>query len=202
MTSNITRVFLFTSILFLAIVLVFKPECRHAITEAFIEMRHSPLTGKSYGVHDHLPNSDNTANIMARLDQFIDRLSGYVQKADPVDPRTNRMLERLSETKIEEAPWEHGTSSYTLNKGELIAFCVRNKEEPEEFHDYNTLLFVVIHELAHVASVSKGHNQEFMDNFRWLLKHARASGLYQPVDYSKRPMTYCGVRVTNNPIFN
>lgn len=173
---------------------------RRLVTEAFLAMRHSPLTGKSYGVHDHLPEHEKTANIMAQLDQFIERLAGYVRQADPADPRTTRLLERLADTRIEEAPWEPGTSSYTLNKGELIAFCVRSKDD-HEFHDQNTLLFVVIHELAHVASVSKGHNEEFMANFRWLLEHARASGLYQPVDYSRSPITYCGVRVTNNPLF-
>lgn len=199
MIPRITQVFLTLSIIFLGAMLVFG-QPGHMIAEAFMEMRHSPLTGKSYGIHDHLPDHHKTANIMGRLDQFIERLTGYVQKADPADPRTIRLLERLVDTRIEEAPWEHGTSSYTLNKGELIAFCVRDKED-KDFHDHNTLMFVVIHELAHVASISKGHNQEFMDNFQWLLKHARASGLYQPVDYSKKPITYCGVRVTNNPLF-
>lgn len=200
MIPRITYVFLWVTIISLSMVLVYHPECRHAITEAFIEMRHSTLTGKTYGIHDHLPDSQQTANIIGRLDQFIDKLVGYVNSADPSDSRTTRLLERLNDVRIEEAPWEHGTSSYTLNKGELIAFCVRDKDS-RDFHEYNTLLFVVIHELAHVASVSKGHNQEFMDSFRWLLKHARASGLYQPVDYSQKPMTYCGVKVTNNPLF-
>lgn len=189
------------TIAFLAMILICgHPVCRAAITEAFLSMRHSPLTGKSYGVHEHLPDHHKTADVIGRLDQFIEKLVGYVQQADPSDERTTRLLDRLTETRIEESPWEHGTSSYTLNKGELIAFCVRDKDN-QDFHDYNTLLFVVIHELAHVASVTKGHNEEFMTNFRWLLKHARTSGLYQPVDYSKNPMTYCGVKVTNNPLF-
>jgi len=200
MIPKITQIAIWLILILLAIILVCHPECRDAITEAFIEMRHSTLTGKKYGIHDHLPDSLQTANVIGRLDQFIDKLTGYIERADPADPRTTRLLQRLNDVRIEEAPWEHGTSSYTLNKGELIALCVRNKDN-KDFHDQNTLLFVVIHELAHVASVSKGHNKEFMDSFKWLLKHARASGLYHPVDYSQQPITYCGVKVTNNPLF-
>jgi hypothetical protein len=64
------------------------------------------------------------------------------------------------------------------------------------------MMFVLIHELAHVMSESEGHNDEFMKNFKFLLKETEEGGLYIPIDYSNNPIVYCGVKVTNNPFFN
>lgn len=164
-----------------------------------LEMRRSNINGKSYGVQEMLPNANLTADRIAKLEQFTTDLMNYLSARHPKDVRTKRLLDNLAEIKMEESPFEDDTSSYTVNKGELIALCIRNKED-KDFHDWNTLLFVLIHELAHVASVTTGHNAEFIRNFKWLLERANEAGLYQPVDYSKNPITYCGVRVTNNPM--
>ena len=60
-------------------------------------------------------------------------------------------------------------TSYSLNKGEKIVFCLRS-EETKQLHDINIIMFVAIHELAHVMSVTIGHNEEFYTNFRFLLQ--------------------------------
>lgn len=164
-----------------------------------LEMRKSSINGKFYGVQEKLPNNELTADKIAKLENFTNDLMEYLAARYPSDIRTKRILDNLSEIKMEESPFEDSTSSYTVNKGELIALCVRSKET-KEFHDWNTLLFVLIHELAHVASVTTGHNGEFIKNFKWLLEKSNEAGLYTPVDYSKNPITYCGVRVTNNPM--
>ena len=179
----------------------------HNIFEA-LTMKFSNISKKSYGIQESLPHADRTPDIIGRLDVFIDKFIAYLDGRNPNDRRVKRLVNRLDKrnnannsVKIEESPFEPDTSSYTLNKGDLIALCVRNKET-KEFHDYQLLLFVVIHELAHVASVSMGHGREFIDTFKWLLGQAAESGMYQPVDYSKAPVTYCGVRVTNNPLLS
>lgn len=164
-----------------------------------LEMRRSTVNGKLYGVQEMLPNANLTADRIAKLEQFTNEFMSYLGAKYPKDIRTRRILDNLAEIKMEESPFEDDTSSYTVNKGELIALCIRNKEN-KDFHDWNTLLFVLIHELGHVASVTTGHNQEFITNFKWLLERANEAGLYTPVDYSKSPITYCGVRVTNNPM--
>ena len=106
----------------------------------------------------------------------------------------------MKNMKIEEAPNDDG-SSYTINKGELMALCLRHKNNDHTFHDHNTLQFVMIHEMAHIASISEGHNQEFINNFRFLLREAKSFGNYEPVNYSNKPINYCGIKVTNNPYF-
>jgi hypothetical protein len=166
-----------------------------------LEMRRSNFNGKVYGIQEMLPNSHKTADKIAMVEEYIDRIINYLDNKykKGEDVRVDRLISRLYNIKLEESPFKQNTSSYTLNKGELISVCVRNKEN-KDFHDFEVLKFVIIHELAHVASVSTGHNNEFLVNFKWLLEEAHQAGLYNPVDYSKNPITYCGVEVTNNPM--
>ena len=113
------------------------------------------------------------------------------------------MSKNLKSTIIEEAPHKDGESTYTINKGELMKICLRKKIKNKPFHTLNTLMFVVIHELAHVISESIGHNEEFITNFRFLLKEAPKYDIdYEPIDYSENSMEYCGVKVTHNPFYN
>ena len=167
-----------------------------------LENRYSNVSKKSYYIREELPNSDETADVIGKLELFIDKFVAYLDSKVPNDKRVKRLKDRLYDVKIEESPMEEGVSSYTINKGELISMCVRHKKKNKNFHDYQTLLFVLIHELAHVASISKGHNREFMTNFKFLLKHAVESKMYYAQDYSNSPITYCGVKVTNNPYYN
>ena len=166
-----------------------------------LEMRLSSLTNKFYGIQEDLPDSQYAVEMIGKLELFIDKLINHLDTkySKNEDIRVDRLIKRLHNIKLEESPDEPNTSSYTLNKGELIALCVRHKDT-KDIHDYELLQFVVIHELAHVASVSTGHNAEFLKNFKWLLNEASEAGLYTPVDYSKNPITYCGVDVTNNPM--
>lgn len=167
-----------------------------------LENRYSNVSKKSYYIREELPNSDETADVIGKLELFIDKFIAYLDSKVPNDKRVKRLKDRLYDVKIEESPMEKDVSSYTINKGELISMCVRHKKKNKTFHDYQTLLFVLIHELAHVASISKGHNREFMTNFKFLLEHAVESKMYYAQDYSNSPITYCGVKVTNNPYYN
>jgi predicted metal-dependent hydrolase len=78
----------------------------------------------------------------------------------------------------------------------------KKKNDNNNLIDENTLMFVAIHELSHVASVSIGHNKEFWDNFKFLLKEAKDAGVYKMVDYSANNQEYCGMTITDNPYFN
>ena len=167
-----------------------------------LENRYSNISKKSYNIREKLPNSDETADVIGKLELFIDKFIAYLDTKAQNDKRVKRLKDRLYDVKIEESPMEEGVSSYTINKGELISMCVRHKKKNKNFHDYQTLLFVLIHELAHVASISKGHNKEFMTNFKFLLEHAVESKMYYSQNYSNSPITYCGVKVTNNPYYN
>ena len=89
--------------------------------------------------------------------------------------------------------------AYSVNKGEELSICIREKDT-EKFLDSNTVLFVAIHELAHIMSESTGHTEEFWDNMKYLLEEASKQGIYNPVDYSKNPTDYCGTEINSTPL--
>ena len=169
--------------------------------ELFIEYRKSRMNNLEYGIQEDFNKSDDAVELLAKLHQYMQTLIKDLNMKYPNEERVKRLVKNFKNCKIEESPNKDDESSYTINKGELMAICLRQKNESHPFHDYNTLLFVIIHELSHIASISEGHNSEFITNFKWLLQEAKALGYYEPVDYRTSPMTYCGVKVTNNPYF-
>lgn len=92
------------------------------------------------------------------------------------------------------------STSYTLNKGDEVAMCITARNKEEKIYDINTLMFVCIHELAHIGCESVGHTKEFEDFFRFLLKEAVICGVYRYIDYSVAPKEYCGMTITNTPL--
>ena len=102
---------------------------------------------------------------------------------------------------IEYIPKANDTdTSYTINKGEVVAICLKEKGSTSDYHDMNTVMFVTIHELAHIFSVGYGHEDEFWINFKFLLEEAVEIGVYTFEDYKKNNKRYCGLDIKYNPI--
>ena len=80
--------------------------------------------------------------------------------------------------------WKISGSAYTLNKT-YIFLCMSNP-------DYNTLMYVGLHELSHIKSKEWGHGKEFSLNFRDLVHRAIQRGMYTYTDYNSNPVIYCG----------
>ena len=158
------------------------------------------VNGRKYEVLDDMENQEEAANFLNRIDLRIKEFVEAITEAHSNDIRIRRLNKNLVNTKIIEPEHIKGTSSYTINKGEILAFCVRLKNDNTKFHSAEILDFVIIHELAHVMSISVGHNDEWLNNFKFLLRELHKLGLYRPIDYSHNNVDYCGVNVTNNPI--
>ena len=95
-------------------------------------------------------------------------------------------------------------TAYSENKGEKIAFCLSSvdKKDTNNLIDENTLMFVALHELSHLATKSIGHTEEFWSNFKFLLQEASKIQIYNPIDYKKTPARYCGMNITDNPYYD
>lgn len=91
-------------------------------------------------------------------------------------------------------------TSYSVNKGEKIVFCLRDKKEGETLVKENIMTFVSIHELAHLMTKSIGHEPEFWSNFKLLLKISIDNGLYKNIDFNSTPKPYCGINITDTPL--
>jgi hypothetical protein len=68
--------------------------------------------------------------------------------------------------------------SYTINK-RVIHLCIKDPRDGK-FYDKNTLMYVVLHELAHVLCSDVGHTDNFAIINYALLEHAIKHGFYDP----------------------
>lgn len=102
-----------------------------------------------------------------------------------------------------------GDKTYTLNF-KKIAICIRRKNW--SFYDFNTLMFVFLHEIAHTGTHPKylinngrrdNHPPMFWRVFKFLLKEAVEFGSIVPIKYStENSVDYCGIPIQNNPLFD
>jgi hypothetical protein len=142
--------------------------------------------------------SDLLANTNVKMKKFVD----YVDKKYPDKPNIRRLVKKFNPNKIVETLPTSEYTAYSENKGKKLAFCLnKEKHNNNNLIDENTLMFVALHELSHIATESIGHNKEFWDNFKFLLNEAQEAGLYTMVDYSKENKEYCGMTITDNPYF-
>jgi len=157
--------------------------------------------GRSYKVQD-LPDKDEAAEKMASIREKLSRLVEHFK--DPSynqDPPYQRLVSHFNPDVLEENDIGADTTSYSENKGEKVVVCLRDKTKaPYPFVDDNTVMFVLIHEMAHLMTASLGHTPEFWTNFRKLLHDAIQLGLYIPTNYAKNPVKYCGMTITDSPL--
>ena len=142
------------------------------------------------------------ANLLAKVTQKMKDTVEYVKQKHPEDPRTIRLVEGFDPKTISETLPTSELTAYSENKGEKIAFCLNTTKEGNRLIDINTLTFVALHELSHVATESVGHTQEFWQNFKWVLQNAKEAKIYNPVDYKKSPQEYCGMKINDNPFYD
>ncbi len=158
--------------------------------------------GKEYCVRRR-KDMDSAADLLSNTIHKLEELVKYLNKTQPEDERVLRLNKKFNGTKIKETLPTSKFKAYSENKGDTLAFCLnKENEENNSLMDENTLVFVAIHELGHIASVSIGHKAEFWDNFKWLLQNAKKAGLHNPTDYKKNPTQYCGMKISDNPYYD
>jgi hypothetical protein len=142
------------------------------------------------------------ADLLAKVANKMQKLVDHMYDTYPDRENIQRLKKKFNIEKIGEILPTSKHTAYSENKGEKIRFCVTEEKDNNKLIDENTLTFVAIHELSHISSKSIGHNNEFWDNFTFLLKHSVDIGIYQPVDYKKQPRRYCGMKISDNPYYN
>ena len=107
------------------------------------------------------------------------------------------IVDKLSSVYIREVEKNSPYTSYSVNKGEELVFCLRNKST-HEFYDYNKILYVAVHEIAHIGCPEIGHTKLFFEINKYLLKTATDNKMYSFIDYNKKPEEYCGIQIYTN----
>lgn len=170
--------------------------------------KKSDIDGKIYMVQN-THDAQNAANMLSKIRLDLVKLKYHLVKKYPNDIRIIRLIDRFdgeNNLSIIENDLNSKFTSYTQNKGEKIVFCLRTKGDNfgnrNELHSKNLLLFVAIHEMAHIITESIGHEDpQFWKNFSFLLKEAMSINLYKYIDFRKKPQEYCGMKITN-PVVN
>jgi hypothetical protein len=159
----------------------------------------SQYDGQNYEVRKvgDLSNRQTAANYLAVVNAKINKLVNYMNLHNLPDADTaKRLYHRWMSIELKETNSAEKSAAYTLNKSTEIRLCIRNQNG---FEDPNTSMFVILHELAHVASISYNHTEEFKNNFSYITHLASSLGLYRPEDFERKPKMYCGTQINTSP---
>lgn len=161
----------------------------------------SKVDNRMYLVRN-VADKQKAADTLANLNKNLLKLVDYLHKNKKKDKRYKdilRLKENFKPDNISESTQLSKYTSYSVNKGEKIIFCIRSKTD-QKIERFNILMFVALHELGHLMSKSIGHTEEFWDNFKYLLEEAVKINIYKKDDFNKIPVKYCGVDITDTPL--
>lgn len=162
----------------------------------------STVDGNRYCVRDRKEVA-MAADLLASVTEKCKKLVKYTSDKYPNKDNVMRLNEGFNPQKIMETLPTSEHTAYSENKGEKLAFCLNKKKtDNNDLIDENTLMFVAVHELSHIATKSIGHKTEFWENFKFLLTEAQEAGLYSPKDYKSAPQEYCGMKISDNPYYD
>lgn len=161
-----------------------------------LEKVRSTLDNREYLVQEN-DDAEAAANLMAEIRQRLVTLTEHLYRSFPDDERTVLLKSNFDANAFREGSEGSGYTSYSLNKGEKIILCLRNKNK---LMDINTMMFVSIHELAHLANATVGHDDAFWNTNRWLLEEAINIGIYVKQEFNKQPVEYCNITITSTPL--
>jgi len=136
----------------------------------------------------------NAAYLMNKLNRKTLDFISHLKRNPNYKQITDRLKYRYNPSNFIE-----GKKSYTVRKGKKISLCLR--DDNGNLYDENLMMFVLLHEISHVAINSKNHTDEFWETFKIILQEAVAFGIYKPEDYSRNPVKYCGILIKHNPLF-
>jgi len=164
------------------------------------------IDGNNYYVRND-DNKDEAVKILSELRENLKKLINFIEENSANDKEyyiykdnINSIKNKIDEVIIKETPSNSSYTSYSVNKGEELYLCIRSKKT-NKIHDINDLLYVAIHEIAHIGCPEIGHTDLFFKINLYLLKKAIEFNLYKYDDYNNKPREYCGINL-NNTLLN
>lgn len=164
----------------------------------------SDIDNRKYLVRD-LPDKQKAANILARLRLNLIQLSDHLYsnkdtKYSGYEEYIDKLETKIKYIDISESSADSIYTSYSVNKGEQIIFCLREKNIDGNLHDVNLVMYVALHEIAHVACPEYGHTDLFKKIFAFFVLVAINIGIYKKIDFNYEPVNYCGLTITESII--
>ena len=166
----------------------------------------STVDGLQYNVRD-MPDKQKAADLLAKVRLKLTKLISALRQRYPNKAQVIQLNEKFEADprRFYEATPDSEHVSYTVNKGDNIHLCLRQRDEAKEsLVDENIMVFVALHEMGHVITppTVKSHGPEFWNNFGWLLREAEDLKIYEYQDFRAHPVTYCGEKITDQPKYD
>jgi predicted metal-dependent hydrolase len=161
----------------------------------------SNLDGNTYCVRER-NKLELAADKLAKVSTNLKKLVEYCEIQYPDQENVKKLVKKFNPKQIVETLPTSKYTAYSENKGEKLAFCLNTEKNNNKLIDLNTLMYVALHEISHIASKSIGHTDEFWQNFKFFIEQANTINIYKPIDYKKTPAKYCGMDITDNPYFD
>ena len=159
----------------------------------------SNYDNKKYLVQNYDDKQD-AADLLAYIRVSLQKVCVHLKSKYGNREDVIRLNKRFNPNAIVETESNSKHTSYSINKGEKIVLCLRSRDGKNRLVDKNVLMFVALHELAHVMTKSVGHTKEFWDNFEFILKESVSINVYKHIDFNNNPQPYCGVEITDSPL--
>lgn len=158
----------------------------------------SSVDNKYYLVRD-LPDKQQVADNLAYIKKNIKTMVSYMSKNSPDNfkPYVERLNKKINNVIILENVRDFYYTSYSVNKGEQLVFCMRSRKDgsKDQKHSVNLMMYVVLHEIAHIACPEYGHGQLFKEIFKHFTEIAIQLDLYELIDFRSNPTEYCGMTI-------
>lgn len=190
-------------IIFIVIIIYFK------INNANMTFIKSDIDNKYYLVRD-LQDKQIACNTLASLKLNIIKLIKHLYENKNTlykdyEINIDRLYERIADINISENNGVGKETSYSVNKGDELVLCLRSKVNWNNFHDINLIMYVVLHEISHIASPSyepeyNNHGPIFKRIFHFLTDVAIKNGLYTKIDFKNKSEEYCGIYISDSII--
>ena len=159
----------------------------------------SSVNNKKYLVQNKKDKKE-AANLLANISNKLTSLVSHLSAKYSDNSGVVRLTKRFNSEQITESSYKNKYTSYSINKGEKVVFCLRSRDKEQKLIDINTLMFVALHEITHIMTKSIGHTDEFWRNFKFILQEAVELSIYKRDEYSKNPKKYCGILITHSPL--
>jgi hypothetical protein len=164
---------------------------------------NSDIDNKLYLVRD-VEDKQQACNMLAKIKQNIISLTYYLydnrDKYKEYIPYIKQLRERIQNVEVLESAEDSVYTSYSVNKGEQIVFCLRSRHIKNKLHHFNLLMYVVLHEMSHVACPEYGHTDLFKHIFAFITQIAIENNIYTKIDFNLYPEEYCGLMITDSII--
>lgn len=161
----------------------------------------SKIDNKYYLVRD-LPDRQEVADTLAYIKLNIKKLIDHMLSSPNNQYKRDivTLKEKFENVTISENIYDFYYTSYSVNKGEQLVFCMRSRKNAttDKKHDINLMMYVVLHEISHIACPEYGHTQKFKDLFKYITQTAIDIGIYTNIDFKNAPTEYCGMSITDS----